>query len=353
MTRNFKSIYGYDPHANTFTPGRVNLIGEHIDYNGGMVLPAALPVGVEISIGSRSDDIISIASTAFEDVITTRFDQEKSGVWSDYVLGAMKFARSEGMIDKGVDLFIHSSVPVGAGLSSSAAVIVGVLKTCRDLTAALQTNQDIAVIARKVENEFIGVPCGIMDQMAVAIVQHGQAIALDTKSLNYEVIKMPDEHHMAIIHSGQERNLADGRYGERKKECDDAGRILGNPDLCLLNKEQLAQVDQLPEAMGARVRHCVNEHQRSINAVHALKENDITTFASLMNASHASLRDDFEVSTDVIDKLVESAAQFGAKGARLTGAGFGGCIVACVANKDLGVWRENIIKAHPHAHYIC
>jgi len=133
MTRNFKSIYGYDPHANTFTPGRVNLIGEHIDYNGGMVLPAALPVGVEISIGSRSDDIISIASTAFEDVITTRFDQEKSGVWSDYVLGAMKFARSEGMIDKGVDLFIHSSVPVGAGLSSSAAVIVGVLKTCKPI----------------------------------------------------------------------------------------------------------------------------------------------------------------------------------------------------------------------------
>lgn len=336
-------------------PGRVNLIGEHIDYNGGMVLPAALSVGLDVTLAPRTDSVIAVSSTTYHDPTIRDLADDAVGEWADPVVGAVREANTLGLLSGGATLEVTSNIPEGSGLSSSAALIVAVLKAARD--AAGKTAEDgpndveIAVAARRVENNYMGVPCGIMDQMAVALATPGTAMALDTKALSYDLVALPQGYEMAVVHSGLIRKLTDGRYASRKVECDAAKRHFGTEDLCLLDRSEVerATLDDNPKR---RTLHCLSEHLRVVSAVHAMQSGDMTTFGALMNESHTSMRDQFEMSLPEIDTLVESAVELGAIGARLTGGGFGGCIVACL---ELGMrehWLAKLLERHPKAHFI-
>ena len=196
-------------------------------------------------------------------------------------------------------------------------------------------------------------PCGIMDQMAVAIANTRQAMKLDTDTLVYELVDIPDDVHMAVIHSGQYRRLSEGRYKERKEECDIVKKHLGRDDICQISDTEFASLDDLPAPIIRRAKHCMTEHRRTQKAAKALARNDMTVFGELMVASHISMRDDFEITLPQIDELVEDAVRFGAHGARMTGGGFGGCIVAAVDKSDLETWKSKLLAKHTDAFYVC
>jgi galactokinase len=350
----FETWFSAPPDLHRFTPGRVNLIGEHTDYNGGWVFPTAVPQGLKLAMSARADDEIHILSDKFDKASIRSLTDGAEDHWSDYAVGAIKLANEAGFLSGGASIAVASDLPFGAGLSSSAAICVGLLKLARDLAGADMSDTDIAVLARRVENEFIGMPCGIMDQMAVAHCTLGTAIALDTDSLEFDPVSLPDDYHMAVIHSGHYRLLSEGRYKIRKEECDLAKEILGRTDLCRLTADELAGLEGKVSAdVFRRTRHCMREHQRVLGAVKALRGGNITDFGRLMTESHKSMRDDFEISLPDIDRLVADAVKLGAVGARMTGGGFGGCIVACVAKDKMEIWRAALLAAHEEAFFIC
>lgn len=349
ITSTFEDKFDYLPQKSSFTSGRANLIGEHIDYNGGMVLPFALNLGVFLSFKPRTDKLVRIYSDKFEVMAECAIDDLAADDWSDYALGAVIYANKAGFIDGGADIAISTNLPFGAGLSSSAALTVGLLKLARDCAGADMSDTDISVLARRIENEFIGMPCGIMDQMAVAIASSGQALALDTHTLEFELIDLPKGYHMAVIHSGQYRRLAEGHYKIRKEECDAVKAHTGRDDICLMTETELESLSKLDDSLIRRARHCVTEHQRVKESIDAIMLNNVDELGRLMTESHVSMRDDFEMSLPSIDALVEDAVKFGAIGARLTGGGFGGCIVACVPNDTLELWTTKLLEAHPAA----
>ena len=334
-----------------YAPGRVNLIGEHIDYNGGMVLPAALSIGLEVELAPRTDGVVTVAADSYDEVARRSIDDGASGHWSDPAVGAVREARALGLVDGGASLTIRSTIPQGSGLSSSAALIVAILKAARDAGQGTQGDVELAVAARRVENDYMGVPCGIMDQMAVAVATPGTAIALDTESLDYEIAALPQSHDFVVLHSGVTRKLADGRYKERKLECDRAKAFFGTANLCSLEPEDIAG-SALEEPYRSRALHCATEHRRVLAALEAIKSGDIGTLAGAMAQSHASMRDDFAVSLPPIDALVADAMAMGADGARLTGGGFGGCIVALVENGAREDWLGRVLAAHPDARFV-
>lgn len=349
----FRETFEAAPDIVVFTPGRVNLIGEHTDYNGGWVLPTALTLGVNLAASPRSDGRIRIRSDKFDGLAIRPMNDPANGHWSDYIVGALQLARAEGFGPNGADIAVMTTLPFGAGISSSAAATVGTLRAARDLESGGQSETQIAVFARRVENDFIGMPCGIMDQMAVAISRPGQALSINTKTLDYAVIDLPDTHHMAVIHSGVFRQLNEGRYKIRKEECDAIKAVLGHDDLCLMSNDEFASLRHLDPTLIRRARHCMMDHRRTLAAAEALRQGDMVAFGHLMNDSHISMRDDFEITVPSVDALVADAQTFGAIGARMTGGGFGGCIVACVDKDHLGIWRDRLLTAHPDAFWVC
>lgn len=349
----FIQAFGYPPTYKHFSPGRINLIGEHTDYNGGFVLPTALNIGLQIALKPRTDNYINIISKGFDAKIQRQIGEAASGHWSDHILGGLAYAKKNNINhDNGADIAITSTLPVGAGLSSSASIIVGILKVYRGIS---ETNIDdirLAQIARDVENEFIGVPCGIMDQVAVAITTPGEAIKLDTDTLEYDVIPLPVSHVMAVIHSGHYRQLSEGRYKVRKEECDLIKEALQRNDICRASIIDLDRLSHLPDVIKQRAHHCISEHQRTDSAAKALLDQDMQTFGRLMIESHISMRDDFDITIPAIDALVDDAVTLGATGARMTGGGFGGCIVACVPKENAEDWCDKLIAKHPQAFYV-
>lgn len=348
----FKRIFQTSPVAVNFTPGRVNLIGEHTDYNGGMVLPTALPLGVTVAMSPCTDDNLHIWSDKFDDIAHRSLKDKATGHWSDYVTGAVIIANEMGLLSGGANISLQTTLPFGAGISSSAAVTVGVLKLAREMAQSSLSDTEISVLARRVENEYIGMPCGIMDQMAVAIARPGQALALDTKSLAYDLVDLPNDYHMAVIHSGVYRQLNEGRYKERKEECDTVKSALGHDDICLITDDEFASLKALPDVLLRRARHCMSDHRRTVKSVACIRAGDYAAFGQLMIESHASMRDDFEITVPKVDRLVDDAVCFGAIGARQTGGGFGGCIVACVAKDKLEAWRDALLAVHPDAYWV-
>jgi len=349
----FEKTFGSPPEHTLFTPGRVNLIGEHTDYNGGMVLPTAIELGPTIGLSPRNDDKIKICSDKFDAMAERTIGDAAGEHWSDYVTGAVQFANQAGLMSGGANIAIRTDLPFGAGLSSSAAVIVGILKIGRTLSGVEMSDTDIAVLARHVENEFIGMPCGIMDQMAVAIARPGQALALDTHDLSYQLVGLPTDYRMVVIHSGKFRKLSEGRYKVRKEECDVVKAHLGRDDICRMSDLEYAALQSQPDAIRRRAKHCMTEHRRTLAAIDALRKQDIQTFGRLMVESHTSMRDDFEITLPAIDALVEDAGKLGALGARMTGGGFGGCVVACVATDRVKDWTTELIARHENAFYVC
>lgn len=325
----------------SWTPGRVNLIGEWIDFNGGWVLPAALPLGVTVRLTPSDDGIDTVRSVQFEGLSSATLDQAASGHWADYVFGALQAARTRGWLTGGAEVSLDSDIPAGAGVSSSAAVTVGVLRATApdgtDLT-------ELATLARQVENHFVGVPCGIMDQMAVAHTGPGEALALNTRTLEFDRLAFPADWRFAVLHSGVDRKLADGRYGARREACESSARQLGLDYLC-----DGGDLSALPQDLLPVARHAVSENKRTQDAIDALKAGDGERFGTLMTQSHASLRDDFQVSTPRIDALIDDALGLGALGARLTGAGFGGCVVILLPPEADEAWTGRLLDRHPKA----
>jgi len=332
-------------------PGRVNLIGEHTDYNGGMVLPAALSIGLTVELALRDDSAVAVTSNGYDAPAIRDLSDDAVGDWADPCVGAVREAKALGLLRGGATLDVVSTIPEGSGLSSSAALIVAVLKAAREAAGDGPDDVELAVAARRVENQYMGVPCGIMDQMAVALATPGTAMALDTKALTYDLVALPAGYEMAVVHSGLTRKLTDGRYAARKVECDLAKRHFCTEDLCLLDEMAVesASLDDIPKR---RTLHCVTEHARVKYARAAMQAGDMHSFGALMNESHLSMRDLFEMSLPEIDALVSSAMEFGALGARLTGGGFGGCIVACLQQGQRDAWLAKVLAEHPQARFI-
>jgi galactokinase len=326
----FASYFGKPPEHKASAPGRVNLIGEHTDYNGGFCLPTVLPLRTQVWMARRSDRTVRLTSDAERGEVADYVigSEKPAGTWVDYVAGVTWALNRAGHRCMGFDMLITSDVPVGKGLSSSAALEVSALRGARSLWSLQLSDFDIAMLAHTAETEFVGAPVGVMDQMVCSLGKEGFAFLLDAASREYKDISMPGETSLRIIDSGIEHHHASGDYRTRRRECEDAARALKVSKLRDLTLADLARVEALPEPLNRRARHVVTENARVLETVDALHEGDLHKFGALIKASHASLRDDFQVSLEEIDWLVDTANNDpDVLGARLTGGGFGGAIL--------------------------
>ena len=352
ILKKFGEVYGTTEGARAFfAPGRVNLIGEHTDYNGGHVFPCALTIGTYAVARKRNDRKLRFFSMNFEHlgIIESSLDElkpMKEAGWTNYPKGVMWAFGERGMhLDCGLDILLNGNIPNGSGLSSSASVEVVTGFILKSLYGFDVSNQDLALIGQFSENNFNGVNCGIMDQFAIAMGKKDNAIFLDTATLEYEYAPVKLQGAKIVIScSNKKRGLGSSKYNERRSECEMAlSEIqsgMGIETLGDLTEEQFESVKMAikDEDRRKRAKHAVYENQRTIKAVEALKANDITLFGKLMNESHVSLRDDYEVTGEELDTLVEAAWKIdGVIGSRMTGAGFGGCTVSIV--KDEAVDR--------------
>ncbi|MGL5380805.1 galactokinase [Clostridium sp.] len=360
LVREFSEIFGGNPDGEYFAPGRVNLIGEHTDYNGGNVFPCALTIGTYMIARKREDKLVRLYSKNFESLGVIEFDvddlkNEKAHDWTNYCKGVICALRENGhTIDSGFEGYVYGNIPNGAGLSSSASLELVTGVVLKDLF-----NLDVDMISlvkfgQLAENKFIGVNCGIMDQFAIGMGKENCATLLDTNTLKYEYAPVVlDNASIVISNTNKRRGLADSKYNERRSECEtalaDLQKELNIKALGELSEEEFEANKHLiaNETHAKRAKHAVYENRRTLKAVEALKNNEIDLFGKLMNASHTSLKDDYEVTGIELDTLVELAwNQEGVIGSRMTGAGFGGCTVSLVKNDCIDSFIENVGKAY-------
>jgi galactokinase len=335
-----------------FSPGRVNLIGEHIDYNGGLVLPAALSLGISAAIRRRNDGIVRLRSANETSEAEIRLDEiikSDSARWANYPAGVMKYLMDEGNKLTGCDICISSDLPESSGLSSSAALEV--LTAYMMLYPLGPENIDrvrMSLLCQKVENEYIGVNCGIMDQFAVALGKKDNAILLNTNTLEYKYIPFElGKCRLLIMNTKKKRELADSKYNERRAECDEALAIIkkSKPLKTLVEAEAEDLILIKDHVLRKRARHAITENKRVQKSVTALGNGELATFGNLMCASHDSLKTDYEVTGFELDTIVaEALALPYCLGARMTGAGFGGCAIALVQNADVETFTETVLK---------
>ncbi len=328
----FETLFGRPPKVRVQAPGRVNLIGEHTDYNGGYVLPMAIPQQTEVQLTPREDRKVRAFSAnlgAQGNVDEYELGQEKRGRgWLDYIQGVTHVLRAAGLDVGGFDLWLHSHVPLGSGLSSSAALEVALLRGLREAFRLKLDDVSVALLGQKVETDFVGAPIGVMDQMASSLAGTGAALFLDTRSMRYDRVPLPAGVEPIVINSGVTHSHAGGDYKVRRAECERAAAQLGVASLRDLPDTDLPRAMALPEPLGRRVRHVLTENARVLDTVRALRSGDLALLGPLLYASHASQRDDYEVSVPEIDLLVDLArGEPDVLGARLTGGGFGGSVV--------------------------
>jgi galactokinase len=345
--------YGSPVHARAH--GRVNLIGEHTDYNGGWVLPTTIPQFTEVKLTPNGSGIVKLQSSMAGS--ETRFSsyelghEKKTETWIDYLQGATHLLLKENpnSLVSGFTVEIHSNVPEGSGLSSSAALEISFLKALREAFQLKHTDAELALLGQRIENEFVGARVGIMDQMACALARAGEALFLDTKTLKYEQIKLPLETmDLLVINSGISHRNVDGGYNQRRAECEEVCAMLKIKELRELETKDLARLNDLPETLKKRARHVVTENARVQAAVVAIRQKNLILLGQLFYKSHESMSKDYEVSLPEIDQLVELLkAEAGVYGARLTGGGFGGSVVA-ITKKNTA--REIAKKIAPHYH---
>lgn len=318
-------------------PGRVNLLGEHTDYNDGFVLPTAIPQRTTITLRPNGGARFLVLAAELGESAAFAYDDPPEAQFARYVYGCLCEARDLGVAIGGLDIEIESRVPMGVGLSSSAALEVAMLRGLRALYELPVDDVQIAQMAQRAEIRYAGVHCGIMDQMASSLADTGHMLFLDTRTLERRVVPMPPATALLVLDSGISRSLAASGYNERRAECERAAALLGVPSL--RDVVHAADVEALPEPLRQRARHVVTENARVLKALDAM---DGDTFGALMNASHASLRDDYAVSVPPLDRLVALLqAHPAVHGARLTGAGFGGaCVVLCRAGEAHAVARD-------------
>lgn len=361
LLQRFGEIFGGTKGAEVyFAPGRVNLIGEHTDYNGGHVFPCALTIGTYGVARKREDKKLRFYSMNFEHlgVIESSVEElkpDKEAGWTNYPKGVMWAFGEKGMkVTNGMDLLLFGNIPNGSGLSSSASVEVLTGSILRNMYGFDVSNQDLALIGQFSENQFNGVNCGIMDQFAIAMGRKDNAIFLDTATMEFEYAPIRLKGAKLVIAcSNKKRGLGDSKYNERRSECETAlAELRQVTDIATLGDLSGEQFEACKSAIGEevrkkRARHAVYENQRTMKAVAALKADDIEQFGRLMNASHVSLRDDYEVTGVELDTLVEEAWKVeGVIGSRMTGAGFGGCTVSIVKDEAIDRFREQVGRAY-------
>lgn len=324
----FAALYNQEPTVHASAPGRVNLIGEHTDYNGGFVLPMALPHRTRVSLAARDDRQVRAASAQRSGVQFYELGHEaRTGQWLDYVKGINFVLAARGHAITGFNLYIDSDVPVGAGLSSSAALEVALLRGLRELFSLPFDDLALAALAHQAETEFVGVPVGVMDPIACSLGDTDSALAIDTRTLAIERIALPPGFGLVVIDSGVDHTLAVSEYRVRRRECEQAAALLGAPQLRDVDPSD-PRIAALPDPLPRRVRHVVSENARVLAAARALRDGDLVGLGGLFDASHQSMRDDFEVSIPEIDLLVRLARRLApVLGARLTGGGFGGSVI--------------------------
>ena len=356
----FTEIFGEQAEATFFSPGRINLIGEHTDYNGGLVFPCAISLGTYGAARKREDNKLRFYSANFEDlgIIETSLDDlkyDKKDNWVNYAKGMIYFLKETGHdVDKGMDIFIEGNIPNGSGLSSSASLemLIGVI--AQELFNLDIDRVDLVKLGMETENKFIGVNSGIMDQFAVGMGKQNQAILLDTNTLEYSYAPVDMGNNVIVImNTNKRRELADSKYNERRSECETAvGELQAKLDIKTLGELDTQTFDEYSyliedENRLKRARHAVWENQRTMQAQTALEEGDLEKFGRLVNASHVSLEHDYEVTGIELDTLAHTAwKQDGVLGARMTGAGFGGCGIAIVDKDKVEAFKENVGKVY-------
>ncbi len=361
LLEKFKELYGSREGVSVyFAPGRVNMIGEHTDYNGGHVFPCALTIGTYMAVRKRDDHKLRFYSMNFEQlgVLESSIDgisPEEAAEWTNYPKGVMwAFAGRGFVMDCGLDMVLYGNIPAGSGLSSSASLEVATGYMLKEQYGFDVSNIDIALIGQYSENNFNGMNCGIMDQFASAMGKKDHAIFLNTADLSYEYAPLVLEGAKILItNSNVKHKLVDSKYNERRSECETALKelqeVIGIHTLGDLTVEQFETYKTAvkDEVRRKRAKHAVYENQRTIRAVEALKHNDIALFGRLMNESHVSLRDDYEVSCEEIDVLAEEAWKIeGVIGSRITGGGFGGCTVSIVKEEAVDTFIARVGAAY-------
>jgi galactokinase len=346
----FEELFGRPAEVRADAPGRVNLIGEHTDYNGGFALPVAIPQRTRVELARRDGPEVRAWSANVPERPRGEYrlgEERQVQDWLDYVQGVTWVLAQEGHELSGFDLRIDSDVPVGGGVSASAALEVSLLRALREAFGLDLDDVRLALLGQKAENDFVGAPVGIMDQMAASLAGEGEALFIDTRSLRYERVPLPASAELVVIDSGISHRHAEGDYRVRRHECEQAAELLGVPQLRDLDVVDLWRLPLLPEPLNRRARHVITENARVREAVDVLRKGNLPRLGKLLYASHDSLRDDYEVSVPEIDLLVDLARQAPEVcGARITGGGFGGSVVVVVkagAGRDVG---ERLVAAY-------
>lgn len=346
--------------ARTFrAPGRVNLIGEHTDYNEGFVMPAAIGFSTFVTVTPRGDRTLSLFSENFAEEIELDLDDPNlraTGHWSDYPKGVAVTLERAGYLLKGASLRIRSDVPIGSGLSSSAAIEVATCYALVSNSGLVLEPVEIAKLCQRAENEFVGMRCGIMDQFVSCCGQAGKVVMLDCRSLDYELLPLPEDTRLVICNTMVKHALADGEYNKRRAECEAGVRYFAQslPDVRALRDVSEAELkrygEDLSEVIYRRCRHVITENARVLEAARALRQGDLEAFGKLMNESHRSLRDDYEVSCKELDLMVElGRAVEGVYGARMTGGGFGGCTINLVNAESVDEFKRTVAQGYAEA----
>ncbi|WPC73010.1 galactokinase [Vibrio porteresiae] len=338
VNNSFERVFAYQPDCRIQAPGRVNLIGEHTDYNDGFVLPCAINYQTVVAAAKRDDRIVRVVACDYEDAqdefsLDAPIEFIENKLWANYIRGVVKFLIERGYKFDGADIAVSGNVPQGAGLSSSAALEVVIGQTFKELYSLNITQAEIALNGQQAENQFVGCNCGIMDQLISAEGQANHALLIDCRSLETTAVSMPEDMAVVIINSNKKRGLVDSEYNTRRAQCEEAARIFGVKALRDVSIEQFVmKQNELDPMVAKRARHVITENDRTEEAAKALASGDMKRMAELMEQSHISMRDDFEITVKEIDTLVDIVKEVvGAQGGvRMTGGGFGGCVVALV-----------------------
>ena len=349
MQSAFQANFSRKPQFVVRAPGRVNLIGEHTDYNDGFVLPLAIDRAAWLAVAAREDGVVRIQSIDRQARSEFQLDRlDKGEGWQEYIKGMAYQLQRAGRTLRGFDGVLAGNVPIGAGLSSSAAVEMAAGRAFAAVSGLEWQPAEMAKLGQQTENQWIGVHTGIMDQMVSAAARAGQALFLDCRSLEYQHVPVPDSAVVVVMDTSTRRGLVESAYNERRSQCEQAARFFGAVALRDVSMEAFEKRQgDLEDVLRRRARHILTENQRVLEAVDALRADDLHRLGGLLNASHLSLRDDFEVSSPALDQIVAAAqAQPSCYGARMTGAGFGGCAVALVKREEAPAFVPAVLTAY-------